>query len=132
MIDFVLAMIAAGAGSAAGGGDDTANATQAAPAQQEAAVAAESPTVSVGEGVSVGGGVVIGGATAGADTGGGASLLAGTAEQLQPTAPAAAPGETGFNMAVVPAGLVAEDQTPTGKFTTAAEVKPIMSATKGN
>lgn len=28
--------------------------------------------------------------------------------------------------------LVAEDQTPTGKFLTATEVKPILSATKGN
>ncbi|MEP3946517.1 hypothetical protein [Ascidiaceihabitans sp.] len=28
--------------------------------------------------------------------------------------------------------LVAEDQTPTGKFTTATEVKPILNVTRGN
>ncbi|UOA32299.1 hypothetical protein DSM110093_02089 [Sulfitobacter sp. DSM 110093] len=35
-------------------------------------------------------------------------------------------------MDVVPAGLVAEDQTPTGRFTTATEVRPILNATRGN
>ncbi|MBD3663673.1 hypothetical protein H9Q16_07050 [Sulfitobacter sp. TSTF-M16] len=35
-------------------------------------------------------------------------------------------------MAVVPAGLVAEPQTPSGKFTTATEIKPILNATKNS
>lgn len=41
---------------------------------------------------------------------------------LAPSASAAAPAPA----------LVAEPQVPTGKFTTATEVRPIMSATKGN
>ncbi len=135
MIDFVLAMIAAGAGSVAGDSDDSAKATQTAPTQQEATAATDTPAIDIGKNVNVGAGVVIGGAATGTDTGGGASLLAGTTEQIQPAAPAApaaTPANNGFNMAVVPAGLVADDQTPSGKFTTATEVKPILGATKGN
>ena len=35
-----------------------------------------------------------------------------------------------MDMSVVPTGLTAEPQTPTGQFTTAAEIRPIMDATK--
>lgn len=37
-----------------------------------------------------------------------------------------------FDMSVVPSGLEAEPQAPSGKFLTATEVKPILDATKAN
>ncbi|SDF77796.1 hypothetical protein [Sulfitobacter delicatus] len=49
-----------------------------------------------------------------------------------PAAPAVPVQKASFDMSVVPAGLQAEDQTPSGKFTTATEVKPILNATRGN
>jgi hypothetical protein len=57
-----------------------------------------------------------GGATPSAQPGGFATDESASAA----TAPAAAPQ------------YVAEPQTPTGKFTTATEIRPIMSATRGN
>jgi hypothetical protein len=47
---------------------------------------------------------------------------------------AAGPGETPAPAAGPPPvpGLIAEDQTPTGRFTTATEVKPILTATRAN
>ncbi|QFT59308.1 hypothetical protein FIU94_10770 [Sulfitobacter sp. THAF37] len=72
----------------------------------------------------------INGTGEGAPAGGGAV----TAQVPEAVAPQAPPPPSGpqFNMAVVPAGLVAESQVPSGKFTTAAEVKPILNATRGN
>ena len=138
MIDFVFAVIAAGVTSAGGGGGTTTD-VEATQPQSGATIAAApevttpavtSPTVRIGENVNIGSTVVIGGST----------LLDGTNEETiaaastpEPAAPTtAAPAAPEYNMAVVPAGLVAEPQTPSGKYTTAAEVKPILTATRGN
>lgn len=43
-----------------------------------------------------------------------------------------APANSEFDMSVVPAGLKADSQTPSGKFLTATEVRPILEATKSN
>ena len=67
------------------------------------------PSVTIGEEVTLGEGVTVGGA-----------------------APAPAPADASVNSSVIPPGLVAEPQTPTGRLTTAAEIKPILNATKSN
>lgn len=66
-----------------------------------------SSSVSVGSGVSIGSGVVINDA-----------------------AISSIPAVPGMDMSVVPAGVLAEDQSPTGKYLTATEIRPIMEATK--
>lgn len=61
--------------------------------------------------------------------------LAASADPANKTAgiqPSVAPQAATVQEAAPPAGLVAEDQTPTGKFTTATEVKPILGMTKAN
>lgn len=65
-------------------------------------------TVIIGEGVSIGAATLVEGA--------GAPVLSGPE----------------IDTSVLPADLKAEAQTPTGKFTTATEVKPILTATKAN
>ena len=57
---------------------------------------------------------------------------ASPAAPARPATPASAEGGAGFDMSVVPTGLEAEPQTPSGKFTTATEVRPILDATRGN
>lgn len=135
MMDLIFAVIAAGLNSA--GDDGSARGVAPATAQEQTAQAG-TPSVIIGQNVTKGSGVVIGGqvAQAPAQSGGGSGLLAGTSEEIAAPQGAAlqprAQTQGGFDMRVVPAGLEAEPQTPTGKFTTATEVRPIMDATRGN
>ena len=119
MLDIFFAMIAAGMNGAQSDTPDSAAVADPPAAVAAAPQADSTPTVSIGDGsVVIGQGVIIEGEPA--DT-----------PAPAPTA-TPAPAATSFNMAVVPAGLQAEPQTPSGKFTTATEVKPILDATKGN
>ena len=118
MLDFIFVLIAAGLSGAPQDAGSTAV------AQTEPAVSAPSTpsegasTVTMGEGtVSTGAGVVVEGSPV---------------VQAPSAATTSVPQVEGMNMAVVPAGLVAEPQTPSGKFMTATEVKPILGATRGN
>lgn len=121
MIDFFFAILAA---SVNGTAQDTPRPmeTAVAEAPQAQAPAEPSGTVSVGQGsVVIGQGALLDG------------VPATPAPMASAPAPAAqAPAQQQFNMTVVPAGLVAEPQTPGGQFTTATEIRPILNATKGN
>lgn len=103
MIDFIFAMVAIAAASSPS-------------EQQQNQIAQVVPQIDVPavSSVVIGEGVIIGAAT----------VIEGT--------PATTSDGAQTDLAVIPDGLVAEPQTPTGKFTTATEVKPILTATKAN
>jgi hypothetical protein len=131
MIDFFFAIVAAGLNSAAGDAPrDMPSVLEDAPVASvvPAPVPVAPPaSVSVGQGtVVIGQGTLLEGVPATPAPAPVATLAPA------PVVPAPPPAQSGFNMAVVPAGLMAEPQTPTGKFTTATEIKPILNATKGN
>ncbi len=103
MIDFIFAMVAIAAAS-----------SPSEPQQNQIAQVAAQLGVPAVSSVVIGGGVTIGAAT----------VIEGT--------PATTSDGAQTDLAVIPDGLVAEPQNPTGKFTTATEVKPILTATKAN
>lgn len=120
MLDNFFIMVAMAVGAAGGGGP----VDKAPPVSSSDVVVAEPPKANDGSAV-----VTQPPASAAAvaaeppkssdDGGDGGGFFAGTDETAKP-----ASGST--------VGYVAEPQVPTGKFTTAVEIKPIMNATKGN
>ena len=62
------------------------------------------------------------------------SAVGGTSAQAQSAAPAAGPAEASVPAAQARArqALSAEPQEPTGRFTTAVEVRPILDVTRGS
>lgn len=132
MIDFFFAVVAAGINGS--GGDAVPPVAGAAPADvavaEGAAQQAAPQSVVIGSNVQIGGGTVIEGAAGAASAAAAAPAVPAAAAPVAP-APTAA-GPAGFVEAAVPAGLVAEPQVPSGKFTTATEVRPILNATRGN
>ncbi len=103
MIDFIFAMVAIAAAS-----------SPSEPQQNQIAQVVPQIDVPAVSSVVIGEGVTIGDAT----------VIEGT--------PATTSDGAQTDLAVIPDGLVAEPQNPTGKFTTATEVKPILTATKAN
>lgn len=136
MLDFFFAMMAASINGA--GPDDAPGAVAiappavVAPVEENSAQAAVVPQAAPATGqssVSIGQGSVVIGQNTLVE-----GVPATTAPAASATTAAAGVATAGpmINRAVIPAGLVAEPQIPSGKFTTATEVKPILNATKGN
>lgn len=142
MLDFFFAMMAASINGA--GTDDAPGAVAVAPPEivapveensAQAAVVPQGSPASPATGqssVSIGQGSVVIGQNTLVDGVPATTAPAAAATAAGVAAAAAVPAGPAINRAVIPVGLVAEPQTPSGKFTTATEVKPILNATKGN
>lgn len=120
MLDWVLIFLTIALGSAGGGGETR---------QAEALVTEESAGVNIGESVEIGSDVVIGGDVAAEDS----------PQVPQAEEDAADTGDTALSEPAPEAdgaaeapSFEAEPQTPTGKFTTATEIRPILEATRMN
>lgn len=133
MFEFLALVISVAAHAHAPAPSDTA--APDAPKQQAATAGTDAPPVFLAPRTGTADAPAAEAQTAEAQTAQAPPVFLAPAPQTETAAPPVfltpAPAQTGQNPQSAP-GLQAEPQIPTGRFTTATEVRPILTATKGN